>query len=127
MNPQASRTLPGLRLRLAHTCLRRLRGLLGRRRPLGGHSGLLIVPCRAVHTVGMSYPIAAWFIGRDGRVLQVRRLPPWRWASCRGAVAVVETSLDVLDAEDGGVDRVEAAVKHCASRHFHGNQHKVGE
>lgn len=107
-----------LRLREAAGWKGRLWGLLGRRRPPGPRSGLLLRPCRAVHTMAMAYPIAVWFIGPEGQVLRVRRLRPWRWASCRGAVAVVETSLVVLDAEDGGVDRIETAVKHGARRHI---------
>ncbi|OZI72253.1 hypothetical protein CAL22_12730 [Bordetella genomosp. 12] len=115
-----------LRLRVAQTWPRRLWGLLLRRRAPGGRSGLLISRCHAVHTLGMAYPIAVWFIGCDGRVLRARRLAPWRWASCRGAVAVVETCVDILDAEDGGVGRIEAAVEHCRRRNIDRNLDDVG-
>ncbi|QDJ53316.1 hypothetical protein CBR69_22365 [Bordetella hinzii] len=123
------RALPAARLRLREAAVwhRRLLGLLGRRRAPGPRSGLLLRPCHAVHTMGMAYPIAVWFIGRDGRVLQARRLDPWRWASCRGAVAVVETRVEILDAEDGGIGRVEAAVEHRAGRHVDGDLHDVGD
>ncbi len=85
-----------LRLRVASGAWGRLRGLLGRRRPLGLRSGLLLHPCRAVHSGAMAYPIAVWFIGPDGDVLRAGRLPPWRWMSCPQAVAVVETHEDLL-------------------------------
>ncbi|AUL26113.1 hypothetical protein BTL49_08305 [Bordetella holmesii] len=116
-----------LRLVLACTWPRRLLGLLGRRRALGARSGLLIRPCHAVHSLGMAYPVAVWFIGREGQVLKARRLNPWRWALCRGAVTVVETSVGLLDAEDGGICRVEAAVEHCCGSYINGNLDNVGD
>lgn len=68
----------------------RLRGLLGYPPPPPGH-GLLIVPCRAIHTAGMRYAIDVVFIDRYGCVtLAIPKLPPWRLARCRRAFAVGE-------------------------------------
>src|SRR4051812_46418179 len=66
----------------------RLRGLLGRP-PLAGGSGLVIAPCRAVHTYGMSYAIDVVFVDRAWRTVAVysnlapRRRTGWhRSAAC---------------------------------------------
>ena len=68
----------------------RLCGLLGRQPPSLG-AALLIVPCRAVHTVGMRYPIDVVFVARDGRVLRVcPRVAPMRARLCRQAWGVAE-------------------------------------
>ncbi len=78
-----------LRLYLANRFLTRARGLLGRR--LAAEEGLLIKPCAAVHTFGMSYPIDVVFLDRDNRILKiVSHLAPWRLAACGGSRAVLE-------------------------------------
>lgn len=90
----------------------RMRGLLGRHPP-GPRSGILLTPCWAVHTFGMRYAIDVAFVSRDGRVVGVRRaLAPCRVALCLGAVAVVEVRAGVIDAEHGGIRRIEAAIEH---------------
>lgn len=56
---------------------RRLRGLLGRPAPaeLGG---LLLLPCRSVHTCFMRYPIDVAFLDPEGRVVGLHgALRPW--------------------------------------------------
>jgi uncharacterized membrane protein (UPF0127 family) len=53
--------------------------------------GLLIPRCASVHTFGMRFPLDLVFLDRDGRPLSVRRaVPPRRFASHRGANAVLE-------------------------------------
>lgn len=46
----------------------RLRGMLGRPAP-GPEEGLLLLPCRAVHMMGMRYPIDVAFLDRKGQVV----------------------------------------------------------
>lgn len=120
-------SLPADRLRLLSlgTPCARLLGLLPRRRPPGPRSGVLLRPCRGVHTAGMAYAIQVAFIDRNGRVLRVRTLAPWRAALCRGAVAVVETRAGVIAAEDGGIGRIEAAVQHAARRDVHRHLQRI--
>lgn len=68
----------------------RLRGLLGRPVPAAGF-GLLIAPCRAVHTFGMRYPIDVAFLDGQGRVVGLHRgLGRMRVAACAGARAALE-------------------------------------
>lgn len=68
------------RVETAKGPLRRLRGLLGRGE-LGPDEGLLLRPCRRVHTFGMRFPIDVLLCDRDRRVLAVETLPPGRRSS----------------------------------------------
>jgi uncharacterized membrane protein (UPF0127 family) len=60
----------GDRVRLADTFLNRLRGLAGSSK-LGWGEGLLLSPCRAVHTIGCIRPLDVVFIDRRGSVVAV--------------------------------------------------------
>lgn len=105
----------------------RMRGLLGRKPP-GWRSGILLMPCAGVHTFGMRYPIDVAFVSRDFRVLRVRRaVAPCRIVLCLGAVAVVELRAGVIDAEHGGVGRIEAAIQHAARRDIERNLQRAGK
>lgn len=59
-----------LRIRVADTWPRRVRGLLGRASPKAGE-GLLITRCKSVHTLGMAYPIDIVYLDRDWRIVGV--------------------------------------------------------
>jgi uncharacterized protein len=75
---------------LADDSAARRRGLLGRKCLLPGE-GLWIVPCEAVHTIGMQFPIDVVFLSVDNRVLKIRdSMPPWRLAGCFRAYSVLE-------------------------------------
>ncbi len=67
---------------LANTPWARLRGLLGRR-GLAKGEGMRIVPCNAIHTLGMRFAIDARFYDRHGRLVrECRALQPgrfWVW------------------------------------------------
>lgn len=56
------------RVRVADRFWSRARGLLGRA-PLQPGEGLLLQPCRAVHTFGLGYPIDVAFLDSSGTVL----------------------------------------------------------
>jgi uncharacterized protein len=95
MEPRRFRGLPrsrvlGREVRVARGLPARLLGLalLSRRR---AGPGLLIPRCRAVHTIGMRFPLDLVFL--DARHRPVRVLPgvgPWRLAACPQAWAVLE-------------------------------------
>jgi uncharacterized protein len=76
---------------LADSLFARARGLLGRS-GLAPGDGLIIRPCSAVHTVGMTFPIDVVHLGADSRVLRVvADLRPWRLGPLvRGSRVVVE-------------------------------------
>ena len=92
----------GARLAAAHVAdapLSRIVGLLGRR-ALEPGTGLLIVPCRAIHTCFMRFAIDVAFLDRDGCV--VRAVPdvrPFRVTSGgRGAWSALELPSGTLEA-----------------------------
>ena len=68
----------------------RLLGLAHLDRAAAG-PGVLIPRCAAVHTFGMRFALDLYFLGPDDGILAVRRaVPPRRFVSHRGAVAVLE-------------------------------------
>lgn len=80
-------------LAVADTHWTRLRGLLGRTSDdFGKGSGLWIVPCHGVHTLGMGFPIDAIYLDREMKVIHVEAdLQPWRVAPVhRLATSVLE-------------------------------------
>ena len=71
---------------VARTFWTRLVGLIGRRSLPKGH-GLVITPCRSVHTMFMRFPIDVIYVDRSRRVVKtVSALKPYR-ASLGGASA----------------------------------------
>ena len=75
---------------LANTAWLRLRGLLGRPQ-LTRQQGMLISPCNAVHTLGMSYAIDVVYLNEHLQVLKVdNQLKPWRSSVCKGAKHTLE-------------------------------------
>lgn len=97
---------------LVHVCesgFERARGLLLRRKP-GPDEAWLIPACRAVHTVGLWYPLDLAFCLRDGTVLDVvTNLRPCSIARSTAATQVWEFprgAVQVLDLRPG--DRLTA-------------------
>jgi len=75
---------------LADTMARRLRGLIGHGELEPGE-GIVLRPSWSIHTFFIRYPIDVVFVDADQVVARVvHDLPPWRWATCRGARDVVE-------------------------------------
>ena len=61
---------------LAESFGRRLKGLLGRK-ALAPGQGMVIRPCRSIHTVGMAFPIDVGFVDEQGCLCRVvENLPP---------------------------------------------------
>lgn len=80
----------------ANTGWERMRGLLGRP-PLTADQGLLIDPCRMVHTFGMRYPIDLAFLDASGRVRKtIVALSPGRIAGSFFATATMEFAAGTL-------------------------------
>ena len=77
----------------------RLRGLLGRPAPAAGE-GLLLVPCRSIHMLGMRYPIDVAFLdrNRDVRSLHHAVRPGLHTAGNRGAWCALELPAGTLAA-----------------------------
>lgn len=57
---------------------RRARGLIGGA-SLGADCGLVLAPCRVIHTCGLRFPLDVIFFARDGRVVRITtRVKPFR-------------------------------------------------
>lgn len=70
------------------TFFSRLKGMLGKRK---GVDHMILMPCRAIHTWGMSYPLDVAFFDANGVVCAVyRQVMPYSRRECRDAYAVVE-------------------------------------
>lgn len=74
----------------------RRKGLLGRD-GLATGEGLWIVPCEAVHTFGMRFPIDLVYLDRQKRIVKVRsNVGPWRISGCLRAHSVIELPAGTL-------------------------------
>ncbi|TLN10390.1 DUF192 domain-containing protein [bacterium] len=83
--------------RLAGTWWARLKGLLGKGSLKAGE-GLVLMPCNAIHTCFMRFPIDVVFVNDYGRVLRMYdTMGPFRFsARVKGAARVVELPAGVL-------------------------------
>jgi len=69
---------------------KRSKGLLGRK-GLAPGTGLWIVPCEAVHTFWMEFPIDLVYLDRKLRIKKLRNsVRPWRFSGCLSAHSVIE-------------------------------------
>jgi uncharacterized membrane protein (UPF0127 family) len=86
---------------VAATWWTRLVGLLGTN-ALPAGEGLLLVPCNAVHTLGMRYAIDVAYLDRRGVVLRLTHAlrPGAVDRPVRGARAVLELPAGTLSAAD---------------------------
>jgi hypothetical protein len=82
-------TPSALKISHARSFLARLGGLLSRA-PLLDDEALYLAPCASIHTLFMRYAIDVAFVARDGRVLKLVTVAPWRAAACLGAHGVLE-------------------------------------
>ena len=107
-------------LAVADTHWTRLRGLLG----LGADdfrngSGLWIVPCHGVHTLGMGFPIDVVYLDRTLSVIDVQaEVQPWRLAPVRRhAASVLELPCRIAAETKTAVgDRIEITLPKDGSR-----------
>jgi uncharacterized membrane protein (UPF0127 family) len=88
----------------------RLAGLQFRRRLPPG-AGVLLVPCRSIHTCFVRFPIDLVYLDGQGQVLGVRKgLRPWRAAIApAGTHAILETPAGDVEIEVGEVLAVLAS------------------
>jgi uncharacterized protein len=98
----------------------RLRGLLGLSADdFRNGSGLWIVPCHGVHTLGMGFPIDVIYLDEGLKVVHVEQnLRPWRVAPVRmQATSVIELpSHTVRETGTGVGDRIEILKEEGVSR-----------
>lgn len=92
------REVPALVLHawMASTLLQRFRGLIARA-PLKPNEGLLLVPCRSIHTFGMRTPLDIVFLDRHRRIVKcVSGLQPLRVAAALSARYTLELSVGTV-------------------------------
>jgi len=78
------------KLEVAGSGPKRSKGLLGRN-GLAQGEGMWIIPCEAVHTFFMRFPIDLIYLDRKHRVKKVRdSVPAWRLSGCLSAHSVLE-------------------------------------
>ena len=71
-------TLVGNTVYFAGTWWGRAKGWLGRPAPIEGE-GLLLVPCKGIHMIGMQYAIDVAFLDEEGNVVATyAELEPWQ-------------------------------------------------
>jgi len=108
-------TVLGDRVAIAESIGARLRGLLGTRE-LPRRHGLLIRPCKQVHSFFMQYALDLVFVDRAGRVLRTvadfrpSRVSPYVWS----AASVLELPAGTLvetPAEPGDVVAIEPQTR----------------
>lgn len=93
---------------IADTSAKRRTGLL-KHSGLAAGEGLWIVPCEAVHTIGMKFAIDVVFLSRQRKVLKIRRgMKKWRMAGCLRAHSVLELPPGTCDSAQTAVgDQLE--------------------
>ncbi|MGD0859401.1 MAG: DUF192 domain-containing protein [Terracidiphilus sp.] len=83
-------TVLATRMELADSSPKRNKGLLGRSHLAPGE-GLWILPCEAIHTFGMKFPIDLVYLDGKNRIKKLcREVPPWRLSVCLSARSVLE-------------------------------------
>jgi uncharacterized protein len=102
-------------LAVADTHWTRLRGLLGLRPDdFRNGSGLWIVPCHGVHTLGMGFPIDIVYLDRNRTVVHIQsELMPWRFAPIRTqAASVLELPIrTVAETQTAIGDKIEITLE----------------
>ena len=84
------KTLLARNAEVAKSGAKRSKGLLGRK-GLAPGEGMWIIPCEAVHTIGMQFPIDLVYIDRKHRVRKVcNSVPAWRLSACLSAHSIIE-------------------------------------
>lgn len=78
------------RAEIAGSGMKRSKGLLGRK-GLAPGEGMWIIPCEAVHTFFMQFPIDLIYLDRKHRVKKTREaVPAWRLSACLSAHSILE-------------------------------------
>jgi uncharacterized membrane protein (UPF0127 family) len=86
----------GTHVQIAGRSQYRRKGLLGRD-CLESGEGLWIVPCEAVHTFCMRFPLDLIYLDRGHRVVKIRSgVPAWRISACLRAHSVLELAAGVI-------------------------------
>jgi uncharacterized membrane protein (UPF0127 family) len=87
---QTRSTILATCMEVADSGPKRNKGLLGRE-GLSTGEGLWIIPCEAVHTFWMRFPIDLVYLDSKKRIRKlVSEVPPWRLSACLSAHSILE-------------------------------------
>ena len=88
----------------ADTFWKRLKGLLGTTH-LSKDNGLLLKPCRQIHTWGMKYSIDVVYLNESGEIVEIdEHVSPNRWKrKVPEATMVLEVSAGLMKRKNGFV------------------------
>jgi uncharacterized membrane protein (UPF0127 family) len=90
-------SLVGERVEVAGSNVKRSRGLLGRK-DLPRGEGMWIIPCEAIHTFFMQFPIDLIYLDKKLRVKKVRSsVKAWRISACLSAHSVLELPAGTIE------------------------------
>ena len=104
--------------RLALSLTARLRGLLGTK-ALSSTEGLLIIPCRSIHTWFMRYPIDVAFLDEQLSVIAIAEaLPPFRTFAPRHRIAMMALELPAGRLRETGTKIGDALAVTLHTCHF---------
>jgi uncharacterized membrane protein (UPF0127 family) len=91
-------TVLATNLEVANDGPTRNKGLLGRT-GLAEGEGLWIIPCEAVHTIGMKFPIDLIYLDRKQSVRKMKsNVPAWRFSVCFTAHSILELPVGTISA-----------------------------
>jgi len=93
--------------RIANNFWSRIRGRLGESSP---SQPLLITKCKAVHTIGMKFPLRLTWLDRSGKIIKQEIALPGKFFACAGADSVLESHLLEITKDESGQALVEAAL-----------------
>lgn len=100
-----------LRLRVAETFTSRLRGVHASGK-LAENEGVLLQPCRAVHTFFLRQQLDIVFLDAEGDERRcIHAMPPFRMAWVKGAHKVVELPAAYCRRHPDYLDRIHAAMR----------------
>jgi len=102
------------RAEVASSGAKRSKGLLGRK-GLEQGEGMWIIPCEAVHTFFMQFPLDLIYLDRNHRVKKIRsNVVPWRVSACLNAHSILELPSGVIrksETEPGDILEIEEVVR----------------
>ncbi|MGI6449424.1 MAG: DUF192 domain-containing protein [Desulfitobacteriia bacterium] len=58
------------RVQIADNFSRRIKGIHGRYK-LSSFNGIILKPCKQVHTIGMKYSISVWYVNRSLQIIKI--------------------------------------------------------
>jgi hypothetical protein len=102
------------RAEVAGSGMKRSKGLLGRK-GLDAGEGMWIVPCEAVHTFFMQFPLDLIYLDKKNRIRKVKsNVRPWRLSVCLSAHSIIELPVGAIrdsQSHSGDIVKFEPAVQ----------------